>query len=122
MTVRVNAKLERFDISSACAGLGLPADTPKGGVIRAALAHLAGKSQNEIASYANPRGENRLTVTTPQVVAELPDDLAEITVATAKNKSEVVRTALLMAAGYDREQAEAMATMQRGRPRKNVVS
>lgn len=118
MSIHVGVQVEEFDISNACGRLGLPVDTPKSGVIRAALAYLANKPRHEIENYANPRGENRLTVKTRQVKADIPDDLAEITLADTGNKSLVIRTALIMSAGYSREQAEAMATMKRGRPRK----
>lgn len=116
--MKIAAQVERYDIASACAGLGLPADTPKTGVIRGALAYLAGKNEKEIAIYANPSTGNNLTVKTRTVTAEIPDDLGTETLAEAKNKSQIIRMALLMASGYDREQAEAVATMKRGRPRK----
>jgi hypothetical protein len=122
MVKPVSAHVPEFGLSSAAIGLGLPVTTSKGGIIRASLAILAGKSRTEAISYVESGGTNNLTMKQSRIVAEIPEELlvqAEQAMEGNTNKSYMVRVALAMAAGFSEEQARDYAYMERGRPRKN---
>lgn len=123
MAVTIRAHIPEDGLSSAAIGLGLPPSTSKGGVIRAGLAILAGKSRDEARRYATSTPDNHDLGSngTIHTTALVPEDLlaqAENALPNNNNTAYAVRVGLAMAMGYSRKQAESWAKLPTGRPPK----
>jgi hypothetical protein len=130
MAKTITADVPEFGLSSALAGLkltrGIDLPMSKSGIIRAALALVAGKSPDEIRRYATGGNTTNLDSGGKSAIgAQVPEDLLEDARAQLGQDAEIaftVRVGLAMAAGLTREQAESWAHMTRGRPRKETVA
>lgn len=127
MAVTIGAHIPEDGLSSAAIALGLPPSTSKGGVIRAALAILAGKTRDEARQYAvssakdHNLGSDGTIFTTALVPEELLEQ-AEQAIPGNSNRAFAVRVALAMSMGYGRKQAESWAKLQVGRPPKKQTT
>ena len=124
----ITADVPQYGLSSALAGfklnMGLDMPMSKSGIIRAALALVAGKSNDEIRQYATGGNTPNLDSGGKYAIgAQVPEDLLEEAQAQLGEGTEIaftVRVGLAMAAGLTRDQAESWAQMTRGRPRKQI--
>jgi hypothetical protein len=132
MTRTITADVPNFGLSSALAGLkltrgvDLPVNISKSGIVRAALAVVAGKSADEIMRCATGNSSPNLESGGKSAIgAQVPEDLLREAQARLGEDAEIaftVRVGLAMAAGFTQEQAESWAHMTRGRPRKQATS
>lgn len=120
----IAAHIPAHGLTNAAIGLGLPPSTSNGGVIRAALAAMAGRDRSEVERLANPpKRKNSNMGNAGRITADIPEDLASEVLANSANKSATVRQALALALGWDSEAAEEYAaSVRRGRPSKKENS
>lgn len=129
MAKLITADVPQYGLSSALAGfklnMGIDMPMSKSGIVRAALALVAGKSPDEIKRYANGSNSPNLDSGGKSAIgAQVPEDLLDAARSQLGPDTEIaytVRVGLAMAAGLNREQAEAWAKLSPGRPRKSAA-
>lgn len=123
--VTVGTRIPDQWFTDAGASQMLPSTTSKSGIIRMALGFFQGMSAVEARQLAitQPKPGKGIADTTDRkidIACKVPEELAEgikdIGAAYA------VRIGVIMALGYTREQAERVAKMSPGRPRKEKAN
>jgi hypothetical protein len=119
MSVMVGGTIHQYGVRHAAYGAGLPLDTPKSGIIRAALAVASGMGITDAIQYAK---DDRATDSRDAtfIAGRVPDDLVEKVDAKYDNRSYGLRVGMAMLAGMDRAEAEAFAHMAKG-PKKTAA-
>lgn len=96
----------------------LPANTPKSGIVRMALAIFKGMPIEQARSLANPATGKGISGTSDKLAdlsCKVPAELAEIPDGYAT--SYAIRIGVAMSMGYSRKDAETFAYMERGWPK-----